>query len=335
MIHASAYTICNLLFAQRMDIYRFTHIDGYCQFGKRVVDGYQTLCFTQSSPCRARLRLFAGRHEVCQLHDAERQLFVVPQCAPVAHHLFQQFSIYGRAIVFHPSIVGTGIRFTLIPHHTINSIRCQGVEHSIVKHRRQVLYGCTATWTGCHQCSFLHFPLFAETQGVAIFKDEHIGFFVDEMGYSVFADEAYGQYVVTFVEQTGRNLVAAWRILIIGASHLATIYKGVIHVEEGSHQQSRCFSGMLAVDVEVLAKPQRPPIVAMVALCQRAVLVHGAPVFIVISLAVPSFSHAFVALVKQFRPSVVCHIVGFILCCNHLRIIVQHGFLYHYGKFRQ
>ena len=75
------------------------------------------------------------------------------------------------------------------------------------------------------------------------------------MGHAVFIDKADGDDVVTLAQQACRDVVATWRILVVGASYLLAVDIGDICIKERSQQQTGRLSGMGLVNLDVLTQP--------------------------------------------------------------------------------
>ena len=80
---------------------------------------------------------------------------------------------------------------------------------------------------------------------------------------AVFVDETDGNDVVALAEQSLGNLIAARRILIVGAPHLLTVDVGIVLVEERAEQEASGTTRMLLVDMDVLAHPNGAEVVAI------------------------------------------------------------------------
>ena len=144
---------------------------------------------------------------------------------------------------------------------------------------------------------------------------------------AVFVDETDGNDVVALAEQSLGNLIAARRILIVGAPHLLTVDVGIVLVEERAEQETGRATCVLLVDMDVLAQPYGAEVVAMrgkgLQMGGKVVLVDGGPSGIV--------GREGVALVQQLEPSVGSPLVGLLLGSHVVVVLIQAGAFDHQG----
>ena len=213
-----------------MDVVLLTQVEDVGSLCIGIALCHQTLLVAQTEPV-----LIAGGggiHIFCQLDDAERQGGVVPQRAPVAHQFAQQVGI------------GSGIArigLALIPHHATEGIGSQGIEHGIVEGGRHVLQRHIATGAGRHLRSGMMAPLGTQRDdvlghgilAVAVgTKGKQIGLVLNEVDGAVLVDKPDGDDIVTLAEQSFGNVVAARRILVVGASHLLSVDIGEVGIKQ-------------------------------------------------------------------------------------------------------
>jgi len=174
---------------------------------------------------------------------------------------------------------------------------------------------------GRHLHTRLFEPLFTEAKRVTLAEDHHIGFFLDEMGHALLVHEAHGDNVIALCEQARRYLIAPWRILIIGAPHLATVHVSIVLVVERAQQQARGAAGMAGIDVYVLAQPKAPDEIA--AFGQAVVLANRLPSCIVAGKRVPCTGNAGIVIVEHLKPAVVGQLVGTHLRRYHFVVLIE------------
>ena len=110
-----------------------------------------------------------------------------------------------------------------------------------------------------------------------ITKGYEIRFFRNEVSSTVFIDKAHRNHVVAFTEQAFRDVIAAWRILVVGVTYLLTVQIGNVLVEERTQQQTGRFTSMSFVDSDVLTEPD-----GAIAAPAPSVLIDGRPVGVLI-----------------------------------------------------
>ena len=72
------------------------------------------------------------------------------------------------------------------------------------------------------------------------------------MRHAVFVDKADGDDVVALPEHAFWNVIAAWRVLVVGMANLLSIEVGDVLVEKRTQQQPCRFACMSLVHLDVL-----------------------------------------------------------------------------------
>ena len=134
------------------------------------------------------------------------------------------------------------------------------------------------------------------------------------MHHPVFIHEADGDDIIAFLQQTLRNIISARRILVARVANLLAVHIGEVLVEERTEQQSCRLSGMLLVDLHMLAKP-----CSTNAAPAPFILVDGLPVGIVkVCSGVERL-----LLVEHSVPPAVDKLVGTHLCPHVVIVLIE------------
>ena len=214
---------------------------------------------------------------VGQLYDAERHLLILPKVAPASHHLLQIVGIGGRIAC---------VRLALIPYYARDSVWRERMNHSVVECCRHVLQRYITSWALRHLGSHTHLPLVAERNHIlrhrvlrhtVVAKTEHVRLLRDKVSSTVFVDKADGNHIIAFAEQSFRNIIASWGILIACMSDLLSVKIGDVLIEKRSKQQSGWLSRVFLIYNNMLPEPHTANTSP-----SPVVLVDGLPVCVLI-----------------------------------------------------
>ena len=143
-----------------------------------------------------------------------------------------------------------------------------------------------------------------------IAEAEHIRLFRNKVYSSVFIDKPHADYIVAFPQQSLRNIITPWGILIVSVADLLTIEISDILIEKRTQQQTGSLARVFLIYIYMLTEPygtRTPP--------SPVILVDSLPVGIVIVQT--DIVLRGISLIEQRIPLLICLRIGF-----HLRLHV-------------
>ena len=157
-----------------------------------------------------------------------------------------------------------------------------------------------------------------------IAKAEHIRFLRNKVYSSVFIDKPHADYIVAFPQQSLRDIITPWGILIVGVADLLTIKISDILVEERTQQQTGSLTRVFLIYIYMLTEPygtRTPP--------SPVILVDGLPVGIVIVRT--DIVLRGISLIEQSIPLLISFRIGFHLRLHVFIVLIECRPLHQHG----
>ena len=199
------------------------------------------------------------------------------------------------------------------------------MEYGIIKGGGQILQRHVTTGTRRHLDTNMHLPSVSKWDNIfrhrvlretVIAEAEHIRLLRNEVYSPVFIDKPHADHVVAFPQQSLRNIITPWGILIVGMADLLTIEISDILVEERTQQQTGRLTRVFLIYIYMLTEPygtRTPP--------SPVILVDGLPVGIVIVRT--NIVLCGISLIEQSIPLLICLCIGFHLCLHVFIVLIE------------